>query len=152
VLDQIDSLLRRPGIALVAPATLGLAVLVPGGLAIAQRAPDERVPALVALGLTGLALALGAWWGIWTWRRLWRVGDSPAGHMIYGLGVRRCGVLVWSGIPVLGLANLLRDRDLTLWEVLVLLGMGWVICLPLGLWVGYWWGRSLAAFWGLSDE
>lgn len=98
-------------------------------------------------------LASFAFWGYRSYRRLWRSAATPYETVVYRLGVRQWGVgtgLVFSAVQP---AFILRGSTTVApyWiEYAALFLIYLIIGIPIWLWGGYWWGRTMATFFGLS--
>lgn len=102
--------------------------------------PDWLI--LVWCGLSGF-------FGVRSWRRLWRTGRTPAERVVYDLGVRRFGaIMFWVG-PVVAGSILWRMLNAThqsnAW---VAAFVSAILCLivtfPLSLWLGFAWGSIMS--------
>ena len=105
--------------------------------------PTSIAVTIFALGAT-LTLALG----VWSWRRLWRYPITDVySALVYRLGVRGFGALIFLAmtvvVPVVEAGSPLGSalRSSRFWGDVVL---GGAIALPVSLWGGYWWGRTIA--------
>ena len=68
--------------------------------------------------------------------------------MVYRFGVRHVGMIAW---PIFAILFALRQNDESMAPPLsaaVMLFIGF----PIWLWAGYWWGRTMARVFGLSDD
>jgi hypothetical protein len=97
--------------------------------------------------------------GVWAWRRLWRAHPAPGERepgaweqVVHGRGVRHFGAAVAVLVPLLTLAGAPREGATAVDAALALLRLwtAFVCYLPLALWTGYWWGRVLAQWSGLT--
>jgi hypothetical protein len=79
---------------------------------------------------------------------LWRRGTTPWGRLVYRYGVRGAGL--WGGVFFSILLPNLRAGDEHSFETSVLHAfVCFLVGLPLWLWMGYWWGRTMAAFFNI---
>jgi hypothetical protein len=95
-----------------------------------------------------LLVAFGAF-GAWTLRRLWHRGSSAYDRFVYRYGVRYFGVTIWI---LLSLVAPRRELNNSFEQYALGVLINAVICLPLGLWAGYWWGRSMARWFGVGKD
>ena len=98
----------------------------------------------LALGLS-LLCGLSGWFGVRSWRKLWRRGRTRPERLVYDYGVRGWGVMILIATPLivafvlLGESHSLRDRYT--WRIVITSVVIVVpIALPLCLWGGYAWG------------
>jgi hypothetical protein len=97
----------------------------------------------------GIALlSVSAVLGVMTVRRLWRRGRNPWERMVYDTGVR--GVGVWGAIsfPILFSILALGTQRSSL-EIATVAVWALIVGMPLSLWAGYWWGRTMAAYFNI---
>ena len=103
----------------------------------------------VWLGLSTLALAcIGtAFFGFWTWHRLAPIQRTRDGRRLYDLGVLGFGLFMAVGLPLLKAGErpggwpAASTRDF--W---FRLASDWLFSVPIGLWSGRLFGRTMAAF------
>ena len=94
-----------------------------------------------------------AWLSVWTHKRLWRHPTSdPYDQLVYGRGVRGFGVFMFVALVVMPLFSFEDDPAITSGAALLLFQL---ILMPVmtwgfALWSGYWWGRAMAAFFGIK--
>ena len=104
----------------------------------------SRTTIYLLLGASALAwVALS----IWTVRRLWRGWVTAYERLVYRLGVRWFGIGSWL---LFGIVFPLMQRDATLPPAASAL-MTLFVGFPIFLWAGYFWGRGMALFYGLSE-
>lgn len=107
---------------------------------------DFAIRAAVLAVITS-PFAIGAWWTVRTWNRLWRCGRSPWEKTVYDFGVRIFGF--WTAILIILLLSRLgatADSG-TLFGPMMFLGAlaGVFFGVPLALNMGYFWGSAFAA-------
>ena len=105
--------------------------------------------ALIALVLGGLLV-----FGVWTWRRLWRSGRTPWERIVYDQGVKRFGLATGVGLALLPPAiewGPLRLVNVFTAAYVAEAVVGALVGLPIALWGGYLWGRTMADVVGRSD-
>ena len=104
----------------------------------------SRTTIYLLLGASALAWVA---FSIWTVRRLWRGWVTAYERLVYRFGVRWFGIGSWLSF---GIVFPLMQRHATLppaASVLIELFVGF----PIFLWAGYFWGRGMALFYGLSE-
>ena len=95
-------------------------------------------PVLIALSVPYAGLTA------WTIRRLWRHGDQPYERLVYRFGVRTLGLGFWAFMTVfLTIREPISSRSI--WFSALIAAF---VNLPIGLWVGYFWGHGMARFYG----
>jgi hypothetical protein len=106
------------------------------------------LPTSVALTMFALGVSVTLILGIWTWRRLWRhpITDRYS-TLVYRHGVRGFGILMFVSmtfvVPLFEADSPLGPSIASprFWGDFVLRA---AIGVPLWLWAGYWWGRTMA--------
>lgn len=102
----------------------------------------------------GLLFAIGGWWTVRTWRRLWRRGRSPWEHIVYDYGVRGFGFgLATALIVIFALIDWKSesgppDELLAAGGALAAIFFG----TPVALNLGYFWGAAYAASIGAEKD
>lgn len=146
----LSKLLRAPGadwvVAVIAAA--GVAALLGG--AVIRHSPSLH-PSPADLTLLGLALWSGVsgFFGVRSWRRLWRAGRTPAERFVYDFGVRGYGALMLILTPLLvvivmvGFVDPVRSSGAWL-LVLACAFMALMTSFPLWLWGGYVFGSIMS--------
>jgi hypothetical protein len=106
------------------------------------------LPTPVAVAIFALATTAVLVFGLWSWRRLWRHPITDAyTRLVYQRGVRRFGVLLFVVLTLVvpffepGALDGATLASRRFWGDIVMRG---VLNAPLCLWVGYWFGRTLA--------
>jgi len=154
----IDRLMNRPLAGLVvalSAAASGVAfwlLYIPAPLRLFSDFQAFRAFVILA-GSCALTLAVGGWWTVFTWRRIWRRGRSDRERILYDYGVRGVGVfgsvgmLLW--VTWLGwTADSAESRGLfgPLMTGGFLLGV--FVGVPFSLQMGYFWGVLFATLVG----
>jgi hypothetical protein len=146
--ERLSKLLRAPGadwiVAII--SVLGTAFLL--GLATWRRNPAIFAgPYSTYTPLVALSLFCGVfgWFGVKTWRKLWRSGRTPLERIVYDRGVRGFGAMMIIALPIVGGAVALalagNSQDPAVWMfVAASIFMAIPLSLPMGLWAGYAWG------------
>jgi hypothetical protein len=114
------------------------------------------LPTWLALTLFALGASVTLLVGLWTWRRLWRhpITDRYS-TLVYRHGVRGFGVLMFVTmtfvVPFFEADSPLGPgvASRRFWGDFVLRAM---IGVPLWLWAGYWWGRTMAWVTGVRPD
>lgn len=76
--------------------------------------------------------------------RLWRRGQTPWERLVYDFGVRRVGV--WGGVfSSVAFPYLRAAGEYSLSILALQASVCFLVGMPLWLWAGYWWGRTMAA-------
>ena len=110
---------------------------------------------VVGLLLLSLPLLLLVW-GFRTCRTLWRRGTTPWGRLVYNYGVRGFGAMMavffivagaYFGAAGFGDAGADAIRGAVVWGL-----FGALFGIPVGLSMGYFWGRQMAWFYGLEPD
>ena len=94
-------------------------------------------------------LIVGAILGVMTVRRLWRRGRNPWERMVYDEGVRRIGIGAAVFFPILFPVVLMRTER-PWFEIALVAAWLLIVGLPMWLWAGYWWGRTMAAYFKIT--
>lgn len=106
----------------------------------------------IAAAVLGLVLAGLIWWGIRTCKSLWRRGSDDWGRLVYNYGVRGYGVAMAlffiCGAAYYGWNNLAQSPDARVWCALICAFLAAIFGTPVGLGMGYWWGSSMARYYG----
>jgi hypothetical protein len=109
------------------------------------------------VGFCASVFAIGGWWTVFTWRRIWRRGRSDRERVLYNYGVRGFGVFGSVGITLfitwLGWTADSADSHKFLGPLTTggfLAGIFFGI--PLSLQMGYFWGVLFAAFLGAESD
>jgi hypothetical protein len=107
----------------------------------------------VLLAVITSPFAIGAWWTVRTWKRLWRCGRTPRERLTYDRGVRGYGlgkaVAIFCIVTWLGWTT-----DVTLFgpmmmaEALASIFFG----VPISLNMGYFWGSIFATIVGIDSD
>ncbi len=108
------------------------------------------LPVVVLIVLLGLFI----WWGIHSYGRLWREATTPYETVVYKLGVKQWGLFMWIATSVGGPAIRLMEHvpSSNLLGFFRSMVLGAIIGFPIFLWGGYWWGRTMASFFGLRPD
>jgi len=83
----------------------------------------------------------------WTVQRLWQPTNDPYARVVYSMGVRQAGLIMWLVFSITGAIQ--SPVPLAPW-VRALLSL--FIDFPLCLWVGYLFGRFMAWVYGLPPS
>ena len=156
ITNRIDRLLRTPRARTWVPLTVAGAVFA--FAALLKPTVFGDLGRVVWLSLVAIVLAVLALLGVLSWRRLWRRGCDPYEQVVYDYGVRGFGWLGILAMPVMQAAGSIDRswRELLSFEGAVTFVIMWafalILWLPLGLWGGYGWGRSMAMFFGLKPS
>ena len=158
----VDRLMNRPLAGLAAgiiAAASGVALWLlygPSPLKLLSDFKAFRAWILLA-GSSALILAVGGWWTVFTWRRIWRRGRSERERILYDYGVRGFGVFGSVGILFLTTwlgwtVDAAESRGLfgPLMTGGLLLGV--FVGVPLSLQMGYFWGVLFAALVGPASD
>jgi hypothetical protein len=137
--------------ALISFATLVAYSALPSDLHLLMRELRGRA---VIFGFFAITFAIGGWWTVRTWRRLWRRGRSQKERAIYDFGVRTYGfsmavslffIVTWLG----------RISEAEHWFGPLMVG-GAIAAIffgvPISLHLGYFWGRIFAAVVGAKAD
>jgi hypothetical protein len=137
--------------ALVSSATLVAYSDLPSNLHLLMRELRGRA---VLFEVFAVIFAIGGWWSVRTWRRLWRRGRSARERLIYDYGVRSMGVLVAAYI-IVGITWLGWKTDSGAFFGPLMSG-GAIAAVffgvPVGLNFGFFWGRTIATINGLEED
>jgi hypothetical protein len=112
------------------------------------------VTRVVVLGAITSPFALGAWWTVRTWKRLWRYGRSPWERAVYDYGVRFIGIFTAvSQVLIFTWLGWISDSGvfvgpLMMGGTLAALFIG----VPVSLHFGYFMGRTLATIAGAERD
>lgn len=114
------------------------------------------LPTPVAVTIFALGAAAVLALGVWSWRRLWRhpVTD-PYSRLVYRRGVRRFGGLLFLVLTLVvpflepGALDAATVSSRRFWGDVLLRA---VLNVPLCLWAGYWFGRTMAWALGVRPE
>lgn len=96
----------------------------------------------------GGVFAIGGWWTILTWRRLWRGGRDPWERAVYDYGVRTYGLLM--SIALIVICAWLGGEFDSQRKLMVAVGAigGLFFGMPVALNMGYFWGLAFATIMG----
>jgi hypothetical protein len=106
------------------------------------------------LGLFAATFAIGGWWTVRTWRRLWRRGRSSRERLMYDYGVRTFGCFTAvSQFLIITWLGWVSDSG-TLFGPLMTGGAIAAVFfgVPVSLHLGYSWGRAFAAVVGVEGD
>lgn len=113
------------------------------------------VPTIGLLILVGIVLAL-CWWSYRTIRTLWRFGNTEWSRLVYNYGVRGFGactaVTIIACAAYLGATELATSNEDRLRCAIAGAICGAIFGIPVGLGLGYFWGRQMAALRGLEPD
>lgn len=108
---------------------------------------------VVLAGLIVLAVGLFVYTACWcarAWPRIRKPPRSAFERLVYHHGVRQFGLLSWVlmaiGSPMHNALRGTGGPHVTLLRA----GVEALVMLPLCLWTGYWWGRGMAAMFGVK--
>lgn len=114
---------------------------------IAQSLPISAA-FLALLAISGYA----AWWCYSMWAHIWGPPRTAFERMVYRLGARGWGLLTWTAADIgLPLFRALLDHQSWRHAALRIVVVG-VVTFPVYLWLGYWWGRMMAACFGIKKS
>jgi hypothetical protein len=110
--------------------------------------PVIVIGAIAFLSLVGYC----SWWCYREWPRIWGTPRTAYETIVYRSGVCTFGVVMWLATSVAspGYDMVQAHASWQRWLTNVVLRA--VISLPFYLWLGYWWGRVLAALFGAKDS
>ena len=104
--------------------------------------------------LFAVIFAVGGWWTVGTWRKLWRRGRSPREQLIYDYGVRTMGAVTAAYI-IVGMTWLgwKTDSGAPFGPLMTGAAVAAVFFgVPVSLHFGYFWGRAFATIKGLEED
>jgi hypothetical protein len=113
---------------------------------------DIAIRAVLLVVITS-PFAIGAWWTVRTWKRLWRCGRTPRERLIYDRGVRGYGlgmaVTMFCIVTWLG-----STTDATSFGPMMIGGALASIFfgVPISLNMGYFWGSTFATVVGVEAD
>ena len=106
----------------------------------------------MVVGLTAFVALIGycCWWCYRAWPRIWGSPRTAYENTVYRFGARGFGLLMWLTTAVVERGyNGIRAHEPWQWWTIGF-GLRALCSFPMYLWLGYWWGRGMAAFSGLS--
>lgn len=113
-----------------------------------------------AIGITVLGVGAAAalaligyfwWWCYRAWPRIWSPPRSAYDHIVFRNGVRGFGLMMWLALAVLlPIYHGVRGHEGPT-RLVGRLALTAVAAFPMYLWLGYWWGRGMAAAFGVKD-
>ena len=105
--------------------------------------------------VAALIFAGFGWWSAHTVSVLWRSGRNPWERLVYNFGVRLFGLTVAIALVLicgwLGWSNENAAGDRWWWLAAGIL-CGMVLAFPIGLYMGYFWGTTVAMFYGVERD
>jgi multisubunit Na+/H+ antiporter MnhB subunit len=154
---SIDHWMRSPGAefvgAIIAACSIVVSLVVNSedGMSLSRALYLLRTRTGV-LALFGLLFAIGGWWTVRTWRRLWRSGRSPWERVVYDYGVRLFGFSLSIALIIIfayfGRESESDQRLLMINGAIAALFFG----TPVALNLGYFWGEAYAAAVGAEKD
>jgi hypothetical protein len=117
---------------------------------------DNDVAARLTLGvgLTAFVtlIAYFCWWCYRAWPRIWGAPRTAFENTVYRFGARGFGLSMWLLTTVVERGyDGIRAHEPGRWWILQF-GLRALCAFPMYLWLGYWWGRGMAAFFGVKDS
>ena len=114
---------------------------------------DSGVAFLLALLAVAVAFFGYCWW--WChreWFRIWRAPQTAYEQIVYRQGARGWGLMMWLAMAIaFPLYDSVRAHH-ALKGILLYVGFRAILEFPMSLWFGYWWGRAMAAVFGVKDS
>ena len=114
---------------------------------------DGSVAFRLAMGGVVIAVVGYFWWWCFRhWSRIWDEPRTAYEKIVFRQGARGWGFTMWLAVGVVfPLYDAVRAHHP--WQRIVAqVGFEALIGFPMYLWFGYWWGRGMAAFFGVKDS
>ena len=114
---------------------------------------DGSVVLILAIAAAAFALMGYFWWWCYrAWSRIWSAPQNAFENIVFRQGARGWGLMMWLALAILfPLHDALRAHH-SMKRIAIQIGIGAVLGFPMYLWFGYWWGRGMAAFFGVKDS
>lgn len=154
----IDRLMRSPHAEIVWPIIAACSIVVTILISIDWEEGSLRPSSVprarwFLLALPGLIFAIGGWWTVHTWKRVWRKGRSSWERIVYDYGVRMSGfIMAVAHIFLYSSLGWMSDSGgrvgLMLGGAITAVFFG----VPISLHLGYFGGIALAALLGVKND
>jgi hypothetical protein len=104
----------------------------------------SRTAIYLIIGASALAWVVLS---VWTVRRLWQGWSTQYQRLVYKFGVRYFGIGCWLAMSIV--MPLMQQDEVM--SPAASAAFSLFIGFPIFLWAGYFWGRSMARFYGLAE-